>query len=99
MKDIDYHTLAETYQTPLYVYDLQKISSAFLSLKEAFRARKSLICYALKANSNLSIIHHLGTLGSGADCVSIGEVRRLFLAVWGSKIMKSKKHCKVIFYF
>ena len=80
MKDIDYHTLAETYQTPLYVYDLQKISSAFLSLKEAFRARKSLICYALKANSNLSIIHHLSTLGSGADCVSIGEVRRALRA-------------------
>lgn len=80
MKDIDYHTLAETYQTPLYVYDLQKISSAFLSLKEAFRARKSLICYALKANSNLSIIHHLGKLGSGADCVSIGEVRRALKA-------------------
>lgn len=80
MKDIDYHTLAETYKTPLYVYDLQKISSAFLSLKEAFRARKSLICYALKANSNLSIIHHLGTLGSGADCVSIGEVRRALRA-------------------
>ena len=54
MKDIDYHTLAETYKTPLYVYDLQKISSAFLRLKEAFRARKSLICYALKANSSSS---------------------------------------------
>ncbi len=80
MKDIDYNALARTYQTPLYVYDLQKISSAFLSLKDAFRARKSLVCYALKANSNLSIIHHLGTLGSGADCVSIGEVRRALRA-------------------
>lgn len=80
MKDIDYNTLAQTYQTPLYVYDLHKISSAFLSLKEAFKARKSLICYALKANSNLSIIHHLGKLGSGADCVSIGEVRRALKA-------------------
>lgn len=80
MKNPNYNVLAESYHTPLYVYDMQHITSAFLRLKEAFRARKSLICYALKANSNLSIIHHLGALGSGADCVSIGEVRRALKA-------------------
>lgn len=76
----NYHALAKTYDTPLYVYDLDSIKAAFCVIKEAFRARKSLICYALKANSNLSIINHLAKLGSGADCVSIGEVRRAIRA-------------------
>ena len=77
---MNYLELAKTYQTPLYVYDLAQITQAFHTIKDAFKARKSLICYALKANSNLSIIHHLAQLGSGADCVSIGEVKRALKA-------------------
>ena len=72
--------LAHTYGTPLYVYDMEQIKRNFLSFKQAFNARKSLICYALKANSNLSVLRLLAELGSGADCVSIGEVRRALLA-------------------
>lgn len=73
-------TLAREYDTPLYVYDLSRIERNFLSFKEAFGGRKSLICYALKANSNLGILSTLARLGSGADCVSIGEVKRALLA-------------------
>lgn len=72
--------LAKQYDTPLYVYDLSRIESNFLDFKQAFSGRKSLICYALKANSNLGILSLLARLGSGADCVSIGEVRRALLA-------------------
>ena len=72
--------LAHTYGTPLYVYDMEQIKRNFLSFKQAFNARKSLICYALKANSNLSVLRLLAELGSGADCVSIGEVKRALLA-------------------
>ncbi|MBR2493984.1 diaminopimelate decarboxylase [Helicobacter sp.] len=72
--------LASTYGTPLYVYDMPKIARNFTAFKQAFSGRKSLICYALKANSNLSILRLLAELGSGADCVSIGEVRRALLA-------------------
>ena len=71
---------AQKYGTPMYVYDFHSITNQFETFKNAFKARKSLICYALKANSNLSIINHLANLGSGADCVSIGEVRRALLA-------------------
>lgn len=67
--------LADKYSTPLYVYNFDAITKNFNMLKNEFRARKSLICYALKANSNLSILKHLATLGSGADCVSINEVK------------------------
>ena len=77
---IDYKTLTEKYGTPLYLYDFNHITEQYRALKEAFRARKSLICYAVKANSNLSVIKHLADMGAGCDCVSIGEVRRAQLA-------------------
>jgi len=77
---IDFKALAQKYGTPLYVYDLDHMSEQFEKLKGAFRGRKSLLAYAVKANSNLSVISHFAKLGSGADCVSIGEVRRALLA-------------------
>ncbi len=77
---IDFKKLADKYSTPLYVYDFDYIAENYQNLKSAFKARKSLICYAVKANSNLSVIKHLVDLGAGCDCVSIGEVRRAFLA-------------------
>lgn len=77
---MDFSSLAREYGTPLYVYDFDHIKARFLALKEAFSGRKSLIAYALKANSNLSVVQHLGRLESGADCVSIGEVKRALKA-------------------
>ena len=77
---IDFEVLAKKYATPLYVYDFDYMSAQYTELKEAFRGRKSIIAYAVKANANLSVIRHFAKLGSGADCVSIGEVRRAFLA-------------------
>lgn len=73
---INFKELANKYQTPYYVYDFNYITNQYEELKSAFRARKSLIAYAVKANSNLSVIKHLSNLGAGADCVSIGEVKR-----------------------
>ena len=77
---IDFKALANKYGTPLYVYDFHYMSEQYSKLKEAFRARKSILAYAVKANSNLSVIKNFAQMGSGADCVSIGEVRRAFLA-------------------
>jgi len=77
---IDFKELAKEYGTPLYVYDFDYMAAQYAELKEAFRGRKSIIAYAVKANSNLSVIRHFAKMGSGADCVSIGEVRRAFLA-------------------
>jgi diaminopimelate decarboxylase len=74
--NIDFKELANNYQTPYYVYDFDYITKQYQELKDAFKARKSLISYAVKANSNLSVVKHLGDLGSGADCVSIGEIKR-----------------------
>ncbi|MDD2781004.1 diaminopimelate decarboxylase [Sulfuricurvum sp.] len=77
---IDFKALAQTYGTPLYVYDFDAMKTQFESLKEAFRGRKSILAYAVKANSNLSVVKHFAAQGSGADCVSIGEVRRALMA-------------------
>ncbi|WP_120951863.1 diaminopimelate decarboxylase [Helicobacter sp. L8] len=72
--------IASAHPTPFYLYDFDQIKEAFLEFKNAFSGGKSLICYALKANSNLSLLAHLARLGAGADCVSIYEVRRALLA-------------------
>ena len=72
--------LAQKYGTPTYVYDFDKIARNVADFKSAFSARKSLLCYALKANSNLSLLRHLAQMDCGADCVSINEVRRALLA-------------------
>ena len=74
--NIDFKKLASTYKTPYYVYDFDYITKQYEELKSSFKARKSLVAYAVKANSNLSVIKHLANLGAGADCVSIGEVKR-----------------------
>ncbi len=73
---VDYHALADKYGTPLYVYDFDAMARRYQDLKEAFSGHKSLITYAVKANSNLSVIAHFAQQGAGADCVSIGEVLR-----------------------
>lgn len=77
---VDIKTLVEQYNTPLYVYDFNNITNRYDELKDAFGGKKSLVAYAVKSNSNLAVIRHLANLGAGADCVSIGEVRRALKA-------------------
>ncbi|WP_297811454.1 diaminopimelate decarboxylase [uncultured Helicobacter sp.] len=72
--------VAREFGTPLYVYDFDRIQEKYEQLKVAFGGRKTMICYALKANSNLSVIKKLASLESGADCVSLGEIKRAILA-------------------
>lgn len=87
---MDFNKLAKTYGTPLYVYDFNYIEKRFNELKDAFKARKSIIFYAVKANSNLSVLKHIASLGAGCDCVSIGEVKRaLYVGVAKYKIIFS----------
>ncbi|KIM04319.1 MAG: diaminopimelate decarboxylase [Sulfurovum sp. AS07-7] len=78
--NIDFSSLAAKYGTPLYIYDFNYIKDRYDELKEAFSGQKNIINYAIKANSNLSVISHLAAQGAGADCVSIGEVKRAIMA-------------------
>jgi len=77
---MDFTNLAQKYGTPLYVYDFDYMAHCYEALKNSFHARKSLVCYAVKANSNLSVLKFLAGLGAGFDCVSVGEVKRALLA-------------------
>lgn len=72
--------IANEYQTPCYVYNQQKIIDNYQSYQAGFKAQKHLICYAVKANSNLTILKILAKLGSGFDIVSIGELKRVLAA-------------------
>ncbi len=70
--------LAEQFGTPLYIYSKGAFASNFRSLKEAFKSQglSPLICYSVKANSNLSVLNALKALGAGFDVVSGGEIFR-----------------------
>ena len=72
--------IAETHGTPTYVYSRQTIESAFLAYQNALADRPHLICYAVKANSNLAVLNVLAGLGAGFDVVSIGELERVIAA-------------------
>jgi diaminopimelate decarboxylase len=69
--------LADTYGTPLYVYSATTITDHFDRLTAALAPLDHLICYAVKANSNLAILNLLARRGSGFDLVSGGELTRV----------------------
>ncbi|GLS27080.1 diaminopimelate decarboxylase [Marinibactrum halimedae] len=72
--------LAQTHGTPLYVYSKKAISDAFMAYKNALGKHEGLICYAVKANSNLAVLGLLAELGAGFDIVSGGELQRVITA-------------------
>lgn len=72
--------LAEKFGTPLYVYSYHTLISHFLKLEQAFKSINPLICYSVKANSNLAILKALVDKGSGLDIVSGGELFRALRA-------------------
>ena len=82
-ENLSYTELAERYGTPLYVYSQSALDEAFAAYQTAFAALNPLICYAVKANGNLSLIRRFAELGSGFDIVSGGELARV-LAAGGS---------------
>jgi diaminopimelate decarboxylase len=72
--------IADQYGTPCYVYSRAALTDAYRAFDAAFAARDHLICYAVKANSNLAILNLLARLGSGFDIVSGGELERVLAA-------------------
>jgi len=68
------------YGSPLYIYSRSQIVSNWQQFDQAFGNHPHLICYAVKANSNLGVLNVLAKLGSGFDIVSIGELERVIAA-------------------
>lgn len=70
-------TLAEKYGTPLYLYSQSTLENHWKALDQALAPVDHLVCFAMKANSNLAVLHCLAKLGSGFDIVSGGELYRV----------------------
>ncbi len=72
--------LAETYGTPLYVYSRATLERHWHAFDSALAGHDHMVCYAVKANSNLAVLNLLARLGSGFDIVSEGELERVLRA-------------------
>jgi diaminopimelate decarboxylase len=72
--------LAARFGTPLYVYSAMAIRERYRQFDEAFAGCEHTVCYSVKANSNLSILRMLASLGAGFDIVSGGELQRVLYA-------------------
>ena len=73
-------TIAETFGTPAYVYSKAALLENFAAYSDACQGRDALVCYAMKANSNLAILDLLARAGAGFDIVSGGELLRVIAA-------------------
>ncbi len=79
-EEVPVKKIAEELGTPVYIYSARTIRRHFKVFKESFSRIDHLICYSVKANSNIAIISLLRELGSGADIVSAGELKRALKA-------------------
>lgn len=77
---VDLAALAARYGTPCYIYSRAAIEEQWRAFDAAFAARDHLVCYAVKANSNIALLNLLARLGSGFDIVSLGELERVMAA-------------------
>ena len=80
VEDLPLAQIASTFGTPCYVYSKAALTQAYRDFTTAFASRDTLVCYAVKANSNLAILGLFAKLGAGFDIVSEGELMRVLAA-------------------
>ena len=100
VEDLPVKQLAEEFGTPLYIYSRATLERHWHAFDSALGKHPHLICYAVKANSNIGILNVMAKLGSGFDIVSQGELERV-LAAGGeaSKVVFSgvaKSHAEIM---
>lgn len=79
-EDVPVQQIAELYGTPCYIYSRATLERHWHAFDRALADRSHLICYAVKANSNIALLNVLARLGSGFDIVSVGELERVLAA-------------------
>ena len=79
-ESVDIADLMQCYGSPLYVYSRTDIEKNWREFDSAFGQHPHLICYAVKANSNIAVLNVLAKIGAGFDIVSIGELERVLAA-------------------
>ena len=80
VEDLPVKQLAEEFSTPLYIYSRATLERHWHAFDSALGKHPHLICYAVKANSNIGILNVMAKLGSGFDIVSQGELERVLAA-------------------
>ena len=80
VEDVPLARVAEQYGTPTYVYSRAAFTRHYLAYAEALGEHPGMVCYAVKANSNLAVLDLLARLGAGFDIVSGGELERVLRA-------------------
>lgn len=79
-EDVALQDVARAHGTPCYVYSRARLEANWRAFDQAFAGHDHLVCYAVKANSNLAVLNLLARLGSGFDVVSAGELERVLAA-------------------
>ena len=79
-EDIAVQDIVKKYGSPCYIYSRATLERHWHAFDKAFQDHSHLICYAVKANSNIGLLNLLARLGSGFDIVSIGELERVIAA-------------------
>lgn len=79
-EEVPVSRIAADYGTPTYIYSRDALERAYLDYAQALEGRDSLVCYAVKANSNIGVLNVLARLGAGFDIVSLGELERVIKA-------------------
>jgi diaminopimelate decarboxylase len=89
-ENVSIASIAEQHGTPCYVYSRETLERHYKAYADAFSSHPSLICYAVKACSNIAILNVLAKMGAGFDIVSVGELERVLRAGGdASKVMFS----------
>ena len=79
-EDVPLRQIADSFGTPCYVYSRATLERHWHAFDRAFGDHPHLVCFAVKANSNLGVLNALARLGSGFDIVSVGELERVLAA-------------------
>ncbi|WP_375170597.1 diaminopimelate decarboxylase [Marinobacter sp.] len=79
-EDVPVAAIAERFGTPAYIYSRATLERHYRAYDDALKDRPHLVCYAVKANSNLAVLNVLARLGAGFDIVSAGELERVLRA-------------------
>lgn len=79
-ENVDVTEIADAFGTPCYIYSRAAIERQWRAFDDAFNGHPHLVCYAVKANSNIGILNLLARMGSGFDIVSGGELQRVIVA-------------------
>ncbi|MBV1788374.1 diaminopimelate decarboxylase [Marinobacterium sp. D7] len=79
-EEVSLSRIANEIGTPTYVYSRDALESAYMDYARALEGRDALVCYAVKANSNIGVLNLLARLGAGFDIVSLGELERVLRA-------------------